>query len=145
MRGIRLHSQTKFRIPFVRLVCPAGKGGLKSPGRTERGGFGRWMGRWRGGSRGCSTWIPESVTHALTHSVHIVGGISSKLSHAHDEASTDTVWFSGTTSSCAVQNRLSQRDPTPPFPRTPTQDQFVASLDMIGVIPSLVMHFHNVC
>eukprot|EP00963_Diacronema_lutheri_P000306 scaffold22_cov401-Pavlova_lutheri.AAC.5 len=73
------------------------------------------MGRWRGGSRGCSTWIPESVTHALTHSVHIVGGISSKLSHAHDEASTDTAWFSGTTSSSAVENILPQRDPTPLF------------------------------
>eukprot|EP00963_Diacronema_lutheri_P001093 scaffold68_cov340-Pavlova_lutheri.AAC.46 len=75
------------------------------------------MGRWRGSSRGCSTWIPESKLHALPHSVHIVGGVSSKLSHAHDEASTDTAWFSGTTSSSAVENKLPQRDPAPLFSR----------------------------
>jgi len=49
--------------------------------------------------------------------VHIVGGVSSKLSHAHEEASKYTAWFSGTTSSLAVDNKLPQRDLAPLFSR----------------------------
>ena len=59
--------------------CPFSRRGSESPAPGREVGDDRRMGEWRGSSKRVLAWIAKSVIHALTHFVHIVGGISSKL------------------------------------------------------------------
>lgn len=56
-------------------------------------------------------WITESGIDTSTHSLHMVSGCTSKVSHAHEEGHAYRAWILRTMSSFEVENKLPPRDP----------------------------------